>query len=201
MIQERHIDDTSAEKIARAYLEYQFREGEKSIFSLLGDEKAVIAYLKAGIKTLSRCGWLHRSEGGEAWIAIDFSDDRVPFSAMLSNLAQAVRAVGLCRLARLAKLRNGDRKPLAAAMRRAGKPFVHVEMLCVLPQWQKQGWMRRLTEYAFSIADERGLDCVLETDESAKAEMYMHLGMRLAQIRRVSSEIAFYDLIREQPHS
>ena len=45
MIQERHIDDTSAEKIARAYLEYQFREGEKSIFSLLGDEKAVIAYL------------------------------------------------------------------------------------------------------------------------------------------------------------
>ena len=66
MIQEKHIDDTSAEKIARVYLEYQFREGEKSIFSLLGDEKAVIAYLKAGIKTLSRCGWLYRSEGGEA---------------------------------------------------------------------------------------------------------------------------------------
>lgn len=139
MIQEKHIDDTSAEKIARAYLEYQFREGEKSFFSLLGDEKAVTAYLKAGIKTLSRCGWLYRSEGGEAWIAIDFSDDRVPFSAMLSNLAQAVRAVGLCRMARLIKLRNGDRKPLAVAMRRAGKPFVPVEMLCCLSGRSRAG--------------------------------------------------------------
>lgn len=48
MIQERHIDDISAEKIARAYLEYQFREGEKSIFSLLGMKRQSLPILKPG---------------------------------------------------------------------------------------------------------------------------------------------------------
>lgn len=70
-------------------------------------------------------------------------------------------------------------------------------MLAVRPEYQKQGYMRKMMEYTYRLAEGRGVPVILDTDDRDKASRYEHLGMKLDRIRTGGQKFHMYDLIRE----
>lgn len=91
---------------------------------------------------------------------------------------------------------NGGDKTLEQKMKEAERPFVKVEMLLVTKDYQKQGYMRRLLEFAYKVAKENSCACILDTDARSKCDRYMHLGMELENTRQQAG-FKIYDLIKE----
>ena len=56
--------------------------------------------------------------------------------------------------------------------------------------------MRQLMDAAFAEGDRLGVPVLLDTDEKAKCNRYIHLGMTLAGTRRFGEHGVLYDLIR-----
>ena len=63
-------------------------------------------------------------------------------------------------------------------MRKEKRKFLRVEMLVVRKEYQGQGYMRRMLEYAYRIAEDHRVPVILDTDDKNKAARYEHLGMR-----------------------
>ena len=74
---------------------------------------------------------------------------------------------------------------------------VYIADVIVLPEYQGQGYMRRMLEYAYSIARDHRVPVILDTDDKDKAARYEHLGMRLDRVRNCGERFHMYDLIRE----
>ncbi len=82
-------------------------------------------------------------------------------------------------------------------MKKAKRKFVRIEMLAVRPEYQRQGYMRKMMEYVYSLADELGVAVILDTDDKNKSDRYQHLGMTLERVRNCGERFHMYDLIRE----
>lgn len=82
-------------------------------------------------------------------------------------------------------------------MRREKRKFLRVEMLAVQKEYQGQGYMRRMMEYAYGIAESNHVPVILDTDDKDKAARYQHLGMKLDRVRNCGEQFHMYDLIRE----
>lgn len=82
-------------------------------------------------------------------------------------------------------------------MRKAKRKFLRIEMLVVRHEYQGQGYMRKMMEYTYRLADIRGVPVILDTDDRDKASRYQYLGMKLDRIRTDGDRFHMYDLIRE----
>ena len=175
------MSDSEIHELAETYADYDFKPGEKSIFSVFGSRERILRYLEMSIRTALKSGWIYSvGDNREAYIAISYSDSHPPLHIMLSFPFRAMKAVGTRSLYDLSKLlKNGEK-------------FLSVEMLCVRKEYQGKGYMRKTMEEVFRLADEKRLPAVLETDETLKADKYKHLGMEQEGVRRFTPEIAFY---------
>ena len=190
------ISDSEIHELALAYADYNFRPGEKSIFSVFGSKERILRYLEMSIRTALKSGWIYSvGNNNEAYVAISYSDSHPPLHVMLSFPFRAMKAVGVRPLYDLSKLLKNGGPSLADRMKKSGDKFLSVEMLCVRKEYQGKGYMRKAMEDVFRLADEKRLSVVLETDETLKADKYRHLGMELKGIRRFTPEIAFYEMI------
>ena len=70
-------------------------------------------------------------------------------------------------------------------------------MLVVRKEFQGQGYMRRMMDFAYTLAEERNIPVILDTDDMDKASRYVHLGMKLDRVRSCGERFHMYDLIRE----
>ena len=82
-------------------------------------------------------------------------------------------------------------------MRNDKRKFLRIEMLVVRREYQKQGYMRKMMEYTYQLADEWGVPVILDTDDKWKSDRYQHLGMQLERVRNCGERFHMYDLIRE----
>lgn len=87
-----------------------------------------------------------------------------------------------------------NKKPLEIQMKKQKKSYVKVEMLIVSEKYQGQGYMRKLMEFAYKMADKNGCPCILDTDAKGKCDRYVHLGMELVQTRTAAG-CKIYDLM------
>ena len=69
-------------------------------------------------------------------------------------------------------------------------------MLVVRKEYQRQGYMRQLMEFAYEKADTYGVPCILDTDAKNKLDKYCHLGMEHVATRKVAEDCYLYDLMR-----
>ena len=190
------MSDSEIHELAEAYADYDFRPGEKSIFSVFGSRERILRYLEMSIRTALKSGWIYSvGDNREAYIAISYSDSHPPLHIMLSFPFRAMKAVGTRPLYDLSKLLKNGGSSLADRMKKNGEKFLSVEMLCVRKEYQGKGYMRKAMEEVFLLADEKRLPVVLETDETLKADKYRHLGMEQERVRRFTPEIAFYEMI------
>ena len=190
------MSDSEIHELAEAYADYDFKPGEKSIFSVFGSREKILRYLEMSIRTALKSGWIYSvGDNREAYIAISYSDSHPPLHIMLSFPFRAMKAVGTRPLYDLSQLLKNGGPSLADRMKKNREKFLSVEMLCVKKEYQGKGYMRMAMEEVFRLADEKRLPVVLETDETIKADKYRHLGMEAEGIRRFTPEIAFYEMI------
>ena len=71
------------------------------------------------------------------------------------------------------------------------------EMLVVRKEYQGQGFMRKMMEFTYRLADKKQVPVILDTDDKDKAARYVHLGMKLDRVRSCGERFHMYDLIRE----
>ena len=190
------MSSSEIRELAETYADYSFRSGEKSIFSVFGSRDRILSYLEMSIRTALESGWIYSvGDSREAYIAISHSDSHPPLHIMLSFPFRAMKAVGISPLYDLSQLLKNGGPSLADRMKKRGEKFLSVEMLCVRKEFQGKGYMRMAMEDVFRLADEKRLPVVLETDETLKADKYIHLGMQLEGVRRFTPEIAFYEMV------
>lgn len=71
-------------------------------------------------------------------------------------------------------------------------------MLVVRPEYQHQGFMRKMMESVYRIADKKNLPVILDTDDKDKSLRYQHLGMKLDRVRNCGERFHMYDLLWEK---
>ena len=90
-----------------------------------------------------------------------------------------------------------DGGTIETRMRKEKRKFLRIEMLVVRKEFQGQGYMRRMMDFAYALAEERRIPVILDTDDRDKASRYEHLGMKLDRMRICGERFHMYDLIRE----
>jgi GNAT superfamily N-acetyltransferase len=90
-----------------------------------------------------------------------------------------------------------DGGTIETRMRKAKRKFLRIEMLVVRKAYQGQGFMRKMMEFTYHLADKRQVPVILDTDDKDKAARYEHLGMKLDRVRSCGERFHMYDLIRE----
>ena len=183
-------------EIGEAFADYPYKNGECGLKDILGGRGKTARYINAFMQAALKAGWIYPvGEGREAFIAVRTSDQRVPAMTMLSFLCSVIRILGFRGAFQLMKQLNREGPSLEEKLKRERRPFLKVEMLCVRKRYQGQGYMRKAMETAFSMAEEMGMPCILDTDAQEKMERYCHLGMTLAGKRKVDDRTCLYDLI------
>ena len=77
------MSDSEIHELAETYADYDFRPGEKSIFSVFGSRERILRYLEMSIRTALKSGWIYSvGDNREAYIAISYSDSYPPFSCL-----------------------------------------------------------------------------------------------------------------------
>lgn len=156
----------------------------------------MLNYLEISIRMAVRCGWMYSiGENKEAYIAISSSSFKLPLSVLLLFPLLSLKAVGPKALSAMVKAVKRRGPSLSDRMRSEGKEFLSIEVLCVKKEYQGQGYMRKALEEVLALSDEKRLPLILETDESSKAERYMHYGFKLENVRRLTSSVALHELI------
>ena len=165
-------------EIGEAFADYPYKKGERGLKDILGGRDKTARYINAFMQAALKAGWIYPvGEGREAFIAVRTSDQRVPAMTMLSFLCSVIRILGFRGAFRLMKQLNREGPSLEEKLKRERRPFLKVEMLCVRKRYQGQGYMRKAIETAFSMAEEMGMPCILDTDAQEKMERYCHLAM------------------------
>ena len=85
-------------------------------------------------------------------------------------------------------------------MRRMLRGCYEEEVLAVRTEYQQQGYMRKMMEGVYRLADRKKLPVILDTDDKNKSLRYQHLGMKLDRVRSCGEKFHMYDLIREKHH-
>ncbi len=78
------------------------------------------------------------------------------------------------------------------------KPFVLVEMIAVLKEFQHQGVMSQMMKYAIEQSEKEHIPCILSTDDPKKVEIYKHFGFNVHEIYVISMNYVHYDMIRRE---
>ncbi len=72
-----------------------------------------------------------------------------------------------------------DGNTIETRMMKAKRKFIRIEVLVVKPEYQHQGYMKKMLDYVFDMADQKGLPVILDTDDKDKCQRYEHLEMTI----------------------
>ena len=82
-------------------------------------------------------------------------------------------------------------------MKKAKRKFIRIEVLVVCPEYQRQGFMRKMLDSVYRLADRKDLPIILDTDDKDKSLRYQHMGVKQDRVRNCGEKFHMYDLIRE----
>ncbi len=196
---EKEIEEISQE-ITDSFHDYEYCEDDLGLMKFFSNRDDLHVYIDAIVRAAYRNGMLYATskdhEGfmvlsGEGAGSIGFID------GMKMILAEKKALGGWKKMKEFVSASFSDGGSIETRMRKAKRKFIRIEVLVVLKEYQKQGFMRQMMEYAYQIADERKVPVILDTDDRNKALRYQHLGMTLDRVRNCGGKYHLYDLIRE----
>ena len=189
-----------ARQIADTFYDYEYNEEDVGLIKFIPRREDMFTYMNAIVKAAYKSGVLYttsdRHEGflmlsGEGAGSIGFVD------GIRMILAEKKALGGLGKMKEFISACFCEGGSIETRMRKANRKFLRIEMLAVRPEYQKQGYMRKMMEYTYQLAEGRGVPVILDTDDRDKASRYEHLGMKLDRIRTGGQKFHMYDLIRE----
>ena len=191
------IDEIS-DLIGESFWDYPYEQGEGGLKPFFSSKQAMTEYMKSFVIAGIESGTLYCTDNGEGYILITDSMGNHPkFKSIIKMIRRMKNALGgWKKMFSFIKQAGIGAETLESRLKKEKKPYVKVEMLIVTKQYQRQGYMRKLMEFAFKMADKNGCPCILDTDAKGKCDRYVHLGMQLVQTRMAAGS-KIYDLMYE----
>lgn len=206
-VQVKNLEEEQINEIARAigdsFYDHDYGEKEKGLRKLIDDREMMFRYMKAILVAGMKSGTLYStSERGEGYIMLSGSKwEKMKFGPAIVMLKDMIKALGGFQSAWkfLEDFKAGGIS-LEDKLKKEKKDYLKVEMLVVLKEYQGQGYMRQMMEFAYKKADTYGVPCILDTDAKNKLDKYCHLGMEHVATRKVAEDCYLYDLMRKKQY-
>jgi len=190
-----------ARQIADAFYDYRYNTEDVGLIRYIPNREAMFIYIHGIVQAACRSGVLYTtSDRNEGYLMLsdEGAGGKIGFVDGLKMIAAEKKALGgFGNMKRFIGACFCDGGTIETRMRNEKRKFLRVEMLVVRKEYQGQGYMRRMLEYAYSIAENHRVPVILDTDDRDKAARYEHLGMRLDRVRNCGERFNMYDLIRE----
>ena len=189
-------------QIADAFYDYKYNKDDQGLIKFIKNREDMFVYMNAITTAAYKSGLLYttsdKREGylmlaGEGVGTVNFFDGLKMIKAEKKALG------GFANMKAFIKACFSDGNTIETRMRKAKKKFIRIEMLVVRAEFQGQGFMRKMLEDVYELADMIGLPVILDTDDKDKSDRYEHLGMRLDRVRNCGEKFHMYDLIRDVP--
>ena len=136
------------------------------------------------------------SENKKAYIAYKLPNQKIRLSAWFPLAKAFLGSMKLKELIRFIKIMSKGGSGLSKQLDKKKQPYIYVGLVCVLEEFQGQGYMRKVLDLAFAEGNRLKIPVILDTDAKSKCDKYMHLGMELAGTRHFGEHGVLYDLIK-----
>lgn len=197
MIQVYSMTEEELNDVAEAFADYPYAEGERGLIYLFPEREKLISYLKVMMRCALKSHMVYtNSENREGFIVITDTTQPMKTGTVLFMFLGMIKALGVKGFSNYVKQCQSGGGSIEMKLRKEKRQFIQVEMLAVRKKYQEQGHMRRLMEIAFEISKKKCLPCILVTDAALKKDKYVHLGMDLANTRKINEGAYLYDLHR-----
>lgn len=171
---------------------------EKGLAELVGSRERMRKYMTACLIAGYESGGLYTtSENHEGYIVVLTPDTKMGIGTSLGMVCRIIGSVGLGSALRMVKQMRKGGISYEDELKKKKVKYAFLGMLVVRNEYKGQGYMRKLMEMLYEIADEKHLPIVFDTDAKNKADKYVHLGMTLAKTRDMGNGVILYDLYRE----
>ena len=189
-----------SKQIADAFYDYKYNEDDLGLVKYIKSRDDMFIYMNAITQAAYNSGLLYatsdKREGylmlsGEGAGSVRF------FDGIKMIIAEKKALGGFSNMKAFIKACFAEGSTIETRMRKAKKKFIRIEMLVVRPEFQGQGFMRKILEDVYKVADKENVPVILDTDDKDKASRYEHLGMKLDRIRTCGEKFHMYDLIRD----
>ena len=190
-------------QIADAFYDYTYHEADIGLIKYISSREAMFIYINAIVQAAYKSGVLYStSERQEGYLMLsgEGSGGKIGFVDGIKMIAAEKKALG--GLGNMKKFINAcfcDGGTIETRTRKEKRKFLRIEMLVVRKEYQGQGYMRQMMDYAYNVAESFQVPVILDTDDQEKAARYVHLGMKLDRVRNCGEKFHMYDLIRECP--
>lgn len=155
----------------------------------------VMKYMDAYVQFVYESGCLYKTEDGQGYIGLAFSEDE----AIFPKIKMLFRLL-CCIPPKIMKRYMNHIKQIAGANEKYAKnPHVDVLMVCVKKESQGRGIARALVEFAQDMAGDLNVPLLFDTDMPAYAEMYQHMGCILYNEVTANNGVTRYSLVWEKP--
>lgn len=190
-LSKKEIDD-----IVKTYIESNLNE--EGTISLFKDENTFRRYLKVLIKASIKNNMLYSlSENKEGFVILNGTLNPLRSSAKIYMFLNFIKTFGFKGYYNFLESMKSDKSSLLDKLRMENKDFIKVEMLLVETDFQNKGYMHKIMNEIFKLADEYSLPVILSTDSELKKDKYVHIGMKYLYKRKLKGGIYLYELIKE----
>jgi len=193
--------DTISKCIADAFYDYEYNLEDEGLISFINTRERMYIYIRAIVEAAARSGILYTtSDKQEGYLIYNCSKGaRFNFIEGLKMIHAEKKALGGFRkMKEFIKCCWAEGGSLESKYMKTKRDYIKIEVLVVRKEYQHKGFMRRMIEDVYKIADEENVSVILDTDDKDKALRYQHLGMNLVNVRKGKERFHMYDLVREQ---
>ena len=187
-------------QIADAFYDYKYNEDDLGLIKYIKSREDMFIYMNAITQAAYNSGILYttsdKREGylmlsGQGAGAVRF------FDGIKMIMAEKKALGGFSNMKAFIKACFAEGNTIETRMKKAKRKFTRIEMLVVRPEFQGQGYMRKMLDDVYKLAEKMHVPVILDTDDKDKAARYEHLGMKLDRVRNCGDRFHMYDLIRE----
>ena len=190
------LDEEVIKRIGHAFGYYDYGT-EHGLIDAFPNRDAAAAFICGYVRMALKSGMLYMtSENGEGYIAYKLPGQKIHLKAMLSLARGFLGSMKFKELMRFIKIMSKGGSGLNKQLDKKKQPYIYVGLVCVLEEFQGQGYMRKVLNMAFDEGNRLGIPVILDTDAKSKCDKYIHLGMELAGTRHFGEYGVLYDLIK-----
>lgn len=188
-------------QIADAFYDYKYNDEDLGLVKYIKSREDMFVYMNAITQAAYNSGLLYTtSDRHEGYLMLSGEGaGRVRFFDGIKMIMAEKKALGgFSNMKSFIKACFAEGNTIETRMKKAKRKYIRIEMLVVRPEFQGQGYMRKILEDVYRVADKRKVSVILDTDDKDKAMRYQHLGMKLDRVRNCGERFHMYDLIRER---
>ena len=184
-------------RMADAFMDYEMTGKNLGMCEHL-DREHFYRFIRGYYELAVRNGTLYSAgDNQEGYFIFETPETKGSLSGSLLQMKWMLSAFGLKKGLKYVREIMASGSYLAFEFRKEKKPFTKIEFIAVAKEYQGQGYMRKMIDYAFSESDRLELPCILTTDDEKKVKIYEHFGMKLARRHVLSERATNYEMLRE----